>query len=133
MKVRNSFAALKLKVLKSVRERRALQKQGREMIAIKEGASIRGLGVEMLFATLIVEQVLKENGSPCIITSGTDGEHSRGSEHYKGDAMDYRIWYLRKDQLEQVVLVMKKRLGSDFDVVLEPTHIHVEFDPKTPV
>ena len=64
-----------------------------------------------------------------VITSCTEGTHKRASIHYMGGAGDLRRPTLRA---EEIVADMKGRLGDDFDVVLEPDHIHVEFQPKLP-
>lgn len=69
-------------------------------------------------------------GVPFVVTSGTDGRHSAGSLHYSGNAMDLR----RRDldaagKTSQAVAALKSQLGSDYDVILESDHIHVEYDP----
>lgn len=102
------------------------------MIALKKGVRIFGIRPEMVFAHSIVAEVYKEFDRDCIITSCTEGKHSKGSEHYKGDALDYRIRHLISGEAERIHAQIKERLGGDFDVVLEKTHIHIEFDPKDP-
>jgi hypothetical protein len=60
----------------------------------------------------------------------TDG-HMAGSRHYSGDALDFRIWESNAAGVTaHVVTLMRGRLGADYDVVLEATHIHVEYDPQ---
>lgn len=70
-------------------------------------------------------------GRGAIITSGTDGQHMKGSLHYVGRAADLRSNDLATSQKSRLVEALRARLGRDFDVVPEPTHIHVEYDPKT--
>ena len=105
------------------------------MLSLKTGARVTGLRIEALFAVMVAQSVFAEAGCDCIITSGTDGKHSRGSEHYKGDAVDFRTRHLPGgSEGETARLVFQKiaaALGDEYDVVLESTHIHVEFDPKT--
>ena len=71
------------------------------------------------------------------VTSITDGKHSVNSLHYQGRAIDLRVkddeTGLPFDGRHQLIAVreLRRHLGKDYDVVLEPTHIHVEYDPKT--
>ena len=65
------------------------------------------------------------------VTSITDGKHSANSLHYQGKAVDLRNRDLEDHQQEVAVQELRRHLGSAYDVVLEPTHIHVEYDPKT--
>jgi hypothetical protein len=67
------------------------------------------------------------------ITSAAEKAEGRleFSLHYKGDALDFRI----RNVLGGISVVeswaerMQFALGHDYDVVLEDTHIHIEFDP----
>jgi len=61
-----------------------------------------------------------------VITSTYEGSHSEGSLHYANLAVDIQraanghiLWQELRDEL-----------GLDYDVVLESTHIHIEYDPK---
>lgn len=79
----------------------------------------------------IASAIYASLGVPFLVTSGTDGKHSAGSLHYSGNAMDLRRWDLdAKGVTAQAVSMLKSQLGSEFDVVLESDHIHVEYDPK---
>jgi len=69
-------------------------------------------------------------GRDAIVTSGTDGKHKVNSLHYKGLALDLRIFDLTKTQRTQLTEELRQELGDDWDVVLEPDHIHAEYDPK---
>lgn len=66
------------------------------------------------------------------ITSAVDGIHSENSLHKRGRACDYRIWGLSEVQLNELVIQARKSLGNSYDVVLESTHLHIEYDPKNP-
>lgn len=62
-----------------------------------------------------------------VITSTFEGQHSPGSLHYANQAFDVRLPTGNRDTMMEN---LKKALGSAFDVVLERTHIHIEYDPK---
>lgn len=64
------------------------------------------------------------------ITSGGDGKHMVGSRHYTGEAIDIRSRDMSEVQKKRVVAMLVAVLGSDFDVVLEKDHIHIEFHPE---
>ena len=66
----------------------------------------------------------------CVITEGTGGEHSKGSLHYVGLALDFRTRDMTDKMAEVLVMKIKESLGDQYDVVLEKDHIHVEFQPK---
>lgn len=61
-----------------------------------------------------------------VITSTYEGTHSEGSLHYADLAEDIRRF--TKGQVVRDEL--KNKLGIDYDVVLRPDHIHIEYDPK---
>ena len=67
-----------------------------------------------------------------IITSGTEGVHSKGSEHYCGHALDWRVKHVPEDKWQEIRDQIANNLGPHFDVLLElnPPHIHIEWDPK---
>ncbi len=67
---------------------------------------------------------------PCVVTSGRDGQHQVNSKHYTDAALDFRIFHLQGNELDTVVQALKRTLGQDFDVVIEPSHLHLEYDPK---
>lgn len=65
------------------------------------------------------------------VTSTTDGVHRSDSRHYSGNAIDLRTRHLTRKAARDLAEALKKTLSPDFDVVLEPTHLHVEYDPET--
>lgn len=98
------------------------------IVSIKPGVRVRGLSNELLLAIIIAESVFQETESSMTITSLTDGKHSVSSYHYTGDAVDLRLpSTVTRDQL---LAQLKKALGTDYDVILEVDHIHIEYDPK---
>lgn len=98
---------------------------------IKPGVKLNGLGSEILLGIMVAKSVYEAHGIDLVITSGTDSKHGYSSEHYKGDAVDIRTKninpaYERKIIADQI----KEALGQEFDVVLESSHLHIEYDPK---
>ena len=66
------------------------------------------------------------------VTSANDSRHSDNSLHYKNRAFDIRIYNIIGDVHREAKLWaerMQIELGSDFDVIYEKTHIHIEHDP----
>ena len=72
-----------------------------------------------------------------VVTSGCDGKHGKDSLHYIHCAIDCRIWFIKNGKqvrlTKQTQTLIKKdldkALGPDFDIVIEPSHIHIEWDP----
>lgn len=101
----------------------------------KKGVKVHGLRNEITSIYSTVDDVFKETGIPyyksgAVITSGTDGKHTaKFSNHYKGDAIDIRIWHLTKYQRIQVCQKLRKRLTKDYYVRLESNHIHLSYKP----
>lgn len=70
-----------------------------------------------------------------LITAGTDGVHMKESKHYSGDALDIRTKHLSSSARANLLMEIRRRLGGDYDVVLESLgrrneHAHIEYDPK---
>lgn len=63
---------------------------------------------------------------PCVVTSGSDGQHQVHSKHYTDEALDFRRFHLEPHECDTFVQSLKDTLGQDFLVLLEPTHIHVQ-------
>lgn len=96
---------------------------------LKQGVSLAGLKPEALAGMMLADEVFKAAAIDCVVTSGTEGKHSPGSLHYVGLAFDLRSRALYS-LLDGVVQDLKGALGAEFDVVVAPTHIHIEFQPK---
>ena len=65
-----------------------------------------------------------------VITSGTDGKHMEGSKHDTGEAIDVRTRNFPSTQAIYTFAVkMRRRLGANYQVIIERDHIHVEYDP----
>lgn len=97
---------------------------------------VQPVTVEGMFIVAEVYKSLGITGARATITSVCDGKHKEGSKHYEGLAFDCRTW---KDSLgnqmspkEKSVLAKycSDALGDDWDVVIERTHLHCEYDPE---
>jgi len=66
------------------------------------------------------------------ITSGNDGEHKKGSFHYKDRAIDIRVvdWYCSISNLIFLLEGIKEIFPPlMFDIIFEGDHLHIEYDP----
>ena len=102
---------------------------------IKAGVKLALLQTQAVVALQVAEAVYRSNGLALRLTSGNDGTHKPTSLHYSGRAVDLGTKYdtgLQYPQHVREILVAELRaaLGAEFDVVDEPDHIHVEYDPK---
>jgi hypothetical protein len=102
---------------------------------IKDGVIMQGLQIVMRPALIEAERLWKQFGQEegVTITSALDGEHSAGSLHYYGLAVDFRTHYWSPDTAKKVWLLLKGKLAEispNFDVIYHKTHIHVEWDEK---
>ncbi len=98
---------------------------------LKAGVSIAGIRAEMLVALLIAERVYNTMGYELVITSGLEGTHKEGSLHYLGLAIDIRIRQFKFDaELQNAFKQITAALGEEFDVILKPHYLHIEFQPK---
>lgn len=98
---------------------------------IKPGVDLNGIKPVMAIAYTIANQVYVERGFICTITSGRDGNHMPGSLHNAGLAIDIRTRNIDSLQDKRYMRdEIARRLGDQFDVVLESDHIHIEFDSR---
>jgi len=99
---------------------------------IKPGAvwsPLAGLHIEMRRALIAAETVFKAHGVELVVTSGLDGEHSAGSYHYYGLAVDLRTRQIPTvAEVQQIAQELRAALGSPYDVVVEGDHLHLEYD-----
>ena len=95
---------------------------------IKKGASLNGLKIEMRLCLIQADLIWQLHGQELVVTSGTDGEHSSGSLHYYGYALDFRTRYFNYQEIESVYNSLLNALQDKcYDVILHSTHIHVEY------
>ena len=97
---------------------------------IKSGVKAAGLKPEILLAICEAREVYRELDAELVITSLLDGQHMKGSLHYKGLAVDLRTRHLSKADRGIAAQRLRVALGPEYDVVLEGSHIHIEHDPK---
>lgn len=100
------------------------------MFKLKTGVSIQALTSQMVLAVTAVHSVYDSLGYDCVLTSGDDGLHGEKSLHYAGNACDFRTRCIPKEEHEHLTELIRDVLSVDFDVVLEETHIHVEYQPR---
>lgn len=100
------------------------------MLQFKTSVTVFGLCQEILWALDRTEQVYGIYGNDCTVTSGRGDSHSRESFHYAGRAVDIRTRDIDSDTLTAIVSVLKRKLGKNFDVILESNHLHVEYQPR---
>lgn len=82
---------------------------------------------ELEKAVQVVDTLLHAYGLHAVITSGNDGYHSRpGSLHYRNAALDFRTndW----PDVHEYVVRIRGLLGPKYDVVVEPNHLHIEYE-----
>ena len=103
------------------------------MIQLKPGVSLKALSPQMVMAFMIVASVFEKHNAACTCTSANDSTHKKGSKHYVGNALDFRVRDYLGDK-HALTEEIEKALGGEFDVVLESVdtpnqHIHCEYDP----
>jgi hypothetical protein len=69
------------------------------------------------------DRLYSQKGEDVFVTALQDGTHGAGSFHISGRAWDMRKGSVSKDEHQRV-------LGSDFQVIDEENHRHIEFDPS---
>jgi hypothetical protein len=72
-----------------------------------------------------VSKIWDELGEELVITSALEGQHSPGSLHFYGLALDFRTRYFSEYEAQQAFVRLTEAL-PDFIIVLEETHIHVQ-------
>lgn len=101
---------------------------------LKLGVITDNIDPAMLTAIVYADYLYILYGVPngVTITSGRDGKHSSTSLHYCGRAVDLRIRDLPYPEKTSKLIAGKLKyiLGSDYDVILESDHIHIEYDPQ---
>lgn len=76
----------------------------------------------------VAAEVYREFGEQLTITSVVEGKHSATSLHYAGCAFDCRIRDVSNPR--HLSVEIKNRLTGDYDVILESSHIHIEYQPR---
>jgi len=94
----------------------------------KEDVILAGLDIRMRPALLAADKIWKAYGQELVVTAGLEGEHSAGSLHYYGLAVDLRSRYFTETEKRAVMSELATVLGNSFDVIEHTSHIHVEYD-----
>lgn len=94
---------------------------------IKAGVDISRLNREIRRALRVVSDLFDYHGQEAVVTSTYEGNHGAGSLHYANDAFDVRY---PEPEIVGIVGRLRVALGKNFDIVKEPDHIHIEYDPK---
>ncbi len=98
---------------------------------LKFGVDISRLEFHTRRSLHIVEVIYNSEEAPeAVITSTYEGTHSVRSLHYQNRAYDLRLPFESDVRNREIVIHLKASLGKDFDVILEETHIHIEYDPR---
>ena len=93
----------------------------------KSGVSGAGLQLEMRPVLRAADKIWKQNGQELVITEAAGGDHSAGSLHYYGYAVDMRTRDFMQEDVEEIRHDLALKLGSDYDVIVHSSHMHVEY------
>lgn len=96
----------------------------------KKGVKVQGIRQELILAIIVADGVYTSIGKELVITSLLDGTHSNTSLHYTGCGVDFRTRYFTESEAKKARDDISGRLTSDYDVLLESNHIHVEYQPR---
>ena len=102
------------------------------LMYLKQGVNIQGVSIEMQIGLLIANGVYESYGHEMTVTSLLDGTHSNTSLHYSGNAADLRTRDIPPADRATITADIKERCGVNFDVILEDSHIHMEYQPRKP-
>jgi len=99
-------------------------------VTLKEGIKVNGVKPELTLGLIIADKVWANHNQELVVTELTGGKHGRASLHYVGLAADLRTRYFTDVEKELVAKDLRDALGENYDVVVEASHIHLEFQPK---
>ena len=100
-------------------------------LRIKPGVRLTELKPQILIAVNVAQATYEEVGADeMVLTSVRDGEHGEKSLHSLGYCIDIRTRDLPNNAKIIAHELIADRLGEEFDVILEPTHLHIEYDPR---
>jgi hypothetical protein len=95
-----------------------------------------GLKPEITCTFSIIDSVAIAHNLDIVLSSGIDRKHKAKSLHYVGLAVDIS-WvgfsFSSRATRESVRDELRARLGKHYDVVIEDTCIHIEYQPKIAV
>ena len=92
---------------------------------LKEGVDISRLRPEIRRKlNTIASSIELVTLTELIITSTYEGTHKPGSLHYANLAIDIRL----TPKSKELVKALKLNLGTDYLILLESTHIHIQWN-----
>jgi len=100
------------------------------LIKLVNGADIRGLHEDMRPGMRVAGKIYEEYGQPLTITCGLNGEHSPGSWHYCGRAIDTRTRFWDEWVVEEVFEKLKEALPTGYRIFNEGDHFHIDYPAK---
>lgn len=99
-------------------------------MSIKHGVVLDQLTPQAVLAMSVTASILSKHSYDFVVTSCGDGKHMAGSLHYSGRAFDFRTNKIHESMRSRIFTDIREALGPEFDVVMEKTHGHVEWDPQ---
>lgn len=97
----------------------------------KKGVNFQGISNELTLGLNVANEVYALYGVNMTVTCLLDSKHSITSLHYSGNAADMRTRDLKaKATANKIAKEIKSRLGIHFDVIVEATHMHMEYQPR---
>ena len=110
-----------------------MQHKHMEELGLKNEAGLRfarnvrmqGVRPELVLALVVIADLAHLVGTVLVVSAICNGEHMRNSLHYVGAAVDFMtgLDVGRAEWVEE----LRSRLGHEYDVIDEGTHIHVEY------
>jgi len=100
---------------------------------LKRGVNREAVHPAIWFALGVADEVYRQvAGKGCVVASLNDSHADRPkSLHNRGRAADLRTRDVTLPKVSEIHRQLVVRLDPrGFDVVLEPDHIHIEYDPK---
>ncbi len=100
-------------------------------IKVKPGEDLSILQADALVAVHKAREIIEALGIEFVVTDvgGDAPGRVRNSKHFSGEAFDFRTRDMTKAQREKAATSLQAALGTDYFVLVESDHIHVEFDP----
>ena len=104
--------------------------QNPDPMQLKTNVRLADLKPQCVLAIIVANDVYKLFDKELVVTSIDDSVHHAGSLHPSGFAFDLRSSYFTSQQIQFVLAALKASLTTDFDIIFETDHFHIEYDPK---
>lgn len=99
-------------------------------MVLKYDVKIQGVQPEIALIVPILKECFNKHDHELIITSVTRKSHMKNSLHYPGYAIDLASKNLDSTDTGKIFNDIVKQLSTQFDVIDENDHIHVEYQPN---